>query len=409
MSSRNLILVCCLRILEAGMQILVFFIILFMLSYTFVTEHDTRIITCLFISSIPVFVLYIARHHIHNSIVLFILHIGVAAFIFSMGNTAEEKVAYIIMGAILIIFSVSLCIKEQRENSEKLPVGLIGVFIGAVILGNYLGFDMITGAGIYCGEIYIILQVIHHNFSNVNHFIVLNRESKTLPAKQMIAVNTFIMSILITLCFGVIQIFGNGYVNRLLLSIVTLIKDAVFFVLRFLFSFGNHEVKEPAAPNTLKDKGMAEFNALTQDSIWTNILNTIVTIIGIALIIGFVILITVGLVRLVKRMGSSYSGEDVKEFIISKQNRESKIRRGRKEEREITSNAKARKIYKSVVTKNAAKSGNKIIASMVPADISKLYINGDQNTATDIYEKARYSNKQITQEEIDTLKKYRKA
>lgn len=407
MSSGNRILVYCLRISEVVMQALVFFIILLML-YAFVSTRDISIVTCLLVSVLPVFVLYIARRHVHNGVILFMIHICAAAFIYIMGSTPAEKVVHIIAGAVLIIFSVSLSVKVQKDNQEKMPIGLISVFIVAVILGNYLESHSITLAGMYCGEVYIILQVVYHNFSNVNDFIMMNRDRTTLPVKQMITVNSFIMAILATLCIGVTLLFSNSYVNKMLHSVGLLMKDAVLSVLRFFFSLLNYKEEESVITEPIEENGLTELQALAQDSASSDIINGILTIFGIVLVTLVVILIIAGLVRLIKTMGSSRSGEDVKEFILIKERKEFRIRQKKKADREKSTNAKARKIYKSIVTKNAARCGNKINDSMVPADISKLYINGDQNLATDIYEKARYSNQQVTQQEVEALKKYRK-
>jgi len=336
------------------------------------------------------------------------IHICAAAFIYIMGSTPAEKVVHIIAGAVLIIFSVSLSVKAQKDNQEKMPIGLISVFIVAVILGNYLESHIITLAGMYCGEVYIILQVVYHNFSNVNDFIMMNRDRTTLPVKQMITVNSFIMAILATLCIGVTLLFSNSYVNKMLHSVGLLMKDAVLSVLRFFFSLLNYKEEESVITEPIEENGLTELQALAQDSASSDIINGILTIFGIVLVTLVVILIIAGLVRLIKTMGSSRSGEDVKEFILAKERKEFRIRQKKKADREKSTNAKARKIYKSIVTKNAARCGNKINDSMVPADISKLYINGDQNLATDIYEKARYSNQQVTQQEVEALKKYRK-
>jgi hypothetical protein len=400
-----------LRIMEVVMQLTVF-VMLLMLAYAFVSANVTSFLPYLLVVSLPIVVLYFARRHVHQGILLIMIHVGVILYMLLVGNTEEEKIANVLVGIILMIVSINLRTRELKNKPEKMPVGLVGLFIVGVILGNYLELDTLAKASIYYGEVYILLQVIYRNFNNLHGFIQSNCELTTLPIKQMLSVNTFIMTILVTLCGGVMLLFHNSSVNHMLRSIVILIKDSILFVIKFLFSLFQHSEDKSVIKEKVQEKGLEELNELAKNNIWVDIINGIMMVLGIALVIivvvAAIVSIVMAFVRLIRKMSSLNTGEDVKEFILSKEIREFRLRHHRIDASEKSTNAKIRKLYKSIVIKNAEKCGDKINASMVPRDISNLYIHGDQNTATDIYEKARYSNQQITQEEIEVLKEYKK-
>jgi hypothetical protein len=409
MSFRNGGLLFCLRGLEVIMQVLIFFIILFALSNTFVTASSTNVMSSLLGIVCPILVLYLARHHVRKGIFLFIIHIGVAFYMIMIGNSLEEKAVTILVGIILIIFSLVLSTKEDRGKEEKIPVGLGILFVVAVLLGDYMGTSILTKAGIYCGEIYIIVHVLYYNLSNLYEFIVINRDISSIPVKQMMVVNSFLMTILVTLSTGVMLLFGNTYITKMLLSFVTLIKEAIIFTLKILLSLFKSGDSKEIISDTIEKSKLFDFANETQDSAWVDILEGIWRVLEIVLVILaitlFIIGVVITLVRLLNRMSSSSSEKDTKEFIIIKEIRRSFTRHSKKGSTDYSANGKIRKLYKALVIRNATKSGNIIKSSMVPKDISDQYIQGNSSMATEIYERARYSNRQITQEDIEVLKK----
>ena len=108
--------------------------------------------------------------------------------------------------------------------------------------------------------------------------------------------------------------------------------------------------------------------------------------------------------KLVRNMNVTTEEQDVKEFIFAKDIRDRSIKRRKWSDFDNKLNKKARNIYKAMVTRNAIKKHDKIKASMTPTEISNLFINQESETATSIYEKARYGNEEVTKEEITILK-----
>lgn len=411
MTAKNNLLWIFLRILEMGMQILVFFIILLMLSYHIIGVSAAGIVGCLATSGLPVLALYLVRLLIKNNILIVVCHTAVAAFLLIRGVTPEEKLAYILLGVALLIYSFSLSNSDKKGGAEKIPIGFLTLFVVAAMLGKSAGLENIKWAGIYGGSIFIILQVLYLNFDNVNKYLCMNQEIAHLPVKQIVAVNTFQMSILVTLFCGIMILFSNKYVNRMVEIISGFVGGFITYIFRMIFSLGkDYKPKSVLTGGAGEGNGMDQMWAIVEESIWTDILNAIGmifgSVIGVVLVIGFCVLIIVVVVKRLKNI--SFGGEsDVKEFIVPGDVAEFQWRRKMRGKQEKGSgiNYKARMLFKSHVIKAAARQGEQIRATMMPRELSGLYLGVQEKDVADIYEKARYSKENVTSEEIAVLKK----
>ena len=411
MTAKNNLLWSFLRILEMGMQVLTFFIILLMLSYHIIGVSAAGILGCLLMSGLPVVALYFARLLIRNNMLNVVCHMAVAVFLFFSGVTPEEKLAYILLGVALLIYSFSLSNSGKKGGAEKIPIGFFCLFVVAAMLGKTAGLENIKWSGIYGGSIFIIFQVLYLNFDNVNKYLCMNQEIAHLPVKQIVAVNTFQMSILVTLFCGIMILFSNKYVNRAVEIISGFVGGFITYVLRVIFSLGkDYKPKSVLTGGPGEGNGMEQMWAIVEESIWTDILNAIGmifgSVLGVVLVIGFCVLIIVVVLKKLKNI--SFGGEsDVKEFIVPGDVVEFQWKRKKrgKQEKGSGSNFKARMLFKSRVMKAAAGRGEQIRATMMPHEISKLYLGAQEKDVADIYEKARYSKETVTGEEIAVLKK----
>jgi len=310
-----------------------------------------------------------------------------------------------------LIYSFSLSNSGKKGGAEKIPIGFFCLFVVAAMLGKTAGLENIKWAGIYGGSVFIIFQVLYLNFDNVNKYLCMNQEIAHLPVKQIVAVNTFQMSILVTLFCGIMVLFSNKYVNRAVEIISGFIGGFITYILRVIFSLGkDYKTKSVLTGGPGEGNGMDQMWAIVEESIWTDILNAIGmifgSVLGVVLVIGFCVLIIVVVLKKLKNI--SFGGEsDVKEFIVPGDVVEFQWKRKKrgKQEKGSGSNFKARMLFKSRVMKAAAGRGEQIRATMMPHEISKLYLGAQEKDVADIYEKARYSKETVTSEEIAVLKK----
>lgn len=413
MTTKNSTLWWTLRILEIGMQILLFFIVLLMLFYHSITADVADILSCLLLSGFPVLVLYLARLFVKNNILITLVHICVAAFLLMFGENGEEKLAYILLGAALMIYSLSLSGAHQKPNSEKIPIGFACLFIIAMFLGKQAGVNNMVMAGMYSGSMFLVLEILYLNFDSVNKYISMNHGIANLPVKQIISVNAFQMSVLVTLFGGIVFLFSNRYVSRVVEKISGFVADTIRFVLKAIFSIGKDFKSEGLTHQALEGgKGLNELWALVEDSLWMDILNAIGMIFGSLIGMVFLIVLSaaVTIILLKKLKNLSFGAEsDVKEFLIPRDIVEFQFKNSRKKkERGTGDNRKVRKLYKSHVLKRASQKGDAISAAMMPDEISKRYVPDVARQVTDIYEKARYGDGMITREEIISFRDYLK-
>lgn len=410
MTTKNSKLWFILRVFEVSLQALVFYIVLFMLSYHFIMEVSKGTLKCFLLAVLPVLLLYLARMLITNNALIIMIHMGVAVFYIAYGKTAEEKLAYLLLGVALIVFSLSLSGVHRKDGSEKIPIGFVCLFVLAIMLGKNAELDSLVKAGVYGGSIFIVLQILYMNFDQVNKFIRMNQEIAGLPIRQIVSVNTFQMFLLVVLFFGVIFLFCNSYVNIMVEALCQLIGGGVKYVLRFIFSIGKDWKSDGYVPTpNPEERGLMELQALMEESIWTDILNGIGMLMGSLLGMILLIGLCVGIIVIVSkkfRVMSFGAENDIKEFVIPRDFAEFHIRHSKKDKREkgTGTNVRVRKLYKVHVKKAAAQRRAVIDKTLMPYEISKLYVQNHAGQVTDIYEKARYSDETITQEEMIRLK-----
>lgn len=402
----NRVFLSSLRVMQIAMQFLVFLVSLIFLSHLSLFAEQTHMKTYLFLTAFPVLVLYIARYFIRNGFVLFFLHILIFPLLVKIGNIAGMPWSYGAMSLIWVIGSITFRTKHTRN--ERMPEILVVVFIATVLFGNFIKSDMMIKTGLYTGVGFILLQILYYNFINFNYFIETNRTLTSLPIHQMLTVNFFIMGIVILVCVGSAFLFSHPAIEKMVLSTGRVLKYGISFLLRLLFR-GNHEQVNPPLPEKIMTEGPLNMLPIeAKDSIWTDILNGIGTGIGVIVGIGIIIFLFIKLyttfINLIRNMNAAQNEQDEKEFILAKEFKEFRIKRKKNNEKDKSLNKKVRNLYKVIVTKNASKQGGSIKATMTPHEISNLYIHGEVDVATSIYEKARYGREEVSREDVERIK-----
>lgn len=402
----NRVFLSSLRLMQIAMQFLVFLVSLIFLSHLSLFAEQTHMGTYLYLTVFPVLLLYIARFFVRNGFVLFLLHILIFPILLKIGNTAGMPWSYGAMSLIWVIGSISFRTKHTRD--ERISEILVVVFIATALFGNFTKSDMMIKTGLYTGVAFILLQILYYNFINFNYFIETNRSLTTLPVHQMLTVNFFIMGIVILVCTGSAFLFGHPAIEKMVLSAGRGLKYGISFLLRFLFRGNREQINSPLPEKIMAEKPMEMLPIAANDSIWTDILNGIGIGIGVIAGIGIIIFLFIKLyttfINLIRNMNAAQNEQDEKEFILAKEFREFRIKRKKNSEKDKSLNKKVRNLYKTIVTKNASKQGGRIKATMMPHEISNLYIHGEVDIATSIYEKARYGREEMTKEDVERLK-----
>ena len=406
---KNTAAVYVLRAMELAMQLMVFSIIFILLYMGFFCRTDVGAVSCMAIISVPTVLLYIVRGWCPNRAVNVIAHAGALLYGFFVVQDEAGRVAYFIAAAIMIIYSVSLILDSRNHFGEKMSAGMLVLFVGAMLAGGMTGTEVISRWAQYLGAAFMIVQVLYHNLNNLNDIMTINHGISNFPAGQMTKVNLFIMLTLCTVCAGAMLIINNTYVYRMLYALKKLVLELLrrFFGL-FDIGGGAPEFETSSQEQAAPSEG---FPGAMESGLLQDILNGIAMLLGIVVLIAAVIFLAAAAFRMMKRMkGRDGVQGDVREFLAPEEIRGSLRRKRRGEDHGdgAAVGIKVRRLYRQMVLKNAGRKKAAVDKSLTPCEISRKYIPDCADEATVIYEKARYGNEEISQQELERLRKIKK-
>ena len=408
--SRNTAVVYVIRGIEFAMQLLVFSLAYMLILIGFLGRTDFCPMVCAAVTGISILLLYIVRGWCENRAVTIAAHVLAVLPVLIVLHDMMAFMSFVIIYIVIVIYSISLILNKKNHTDEHMPIGMAAFFVAAMIVGGITGRELIESRALYYGAIFIMLQVIYHNLNNMNDIIIMNHEVSNFPAKQMIGVNTFIISAVVLVCMGAMLIINNSYVYRMLGAL----KNVMIAALRFIIGLIPDDTEEePITFETEADRtqGGAAMPVEFESGVVQDILNGIAMIIGIVAVIAVVIGIAVAVVRLLKKIhGGDGVSEDIKEFVSPDEKR---VRVKRKERKSGCSaddavNVRIRKIYRRMVLDKAKKNKKSVNACLTPMELSGQYITSGAEDATAIYEKARYSGQKLTEMELDDMKEIKK-
>lgn len=427
MTGKNNVLWYLLRGLEVSMQALLFFAIALMLFGNVFLMGSKQIVFCAGISVLSAAVLYVVRRVIKQNILLILLHLGMGIFFLTRGGTGEERLAYLLFGGGVLLYSLLLCGNGGREAQEKVPIGFGCLFFAVMVYGSAMGVASIGFAAMYAGGIFFILQVLYKNYDSVNKYISLNRGIANFPIRQVVAVNSFQMTILVSLFSGVLLIVGCEKVSRMASALGGFLWESIKYLLRKLFSIGKDlEPGSTFVPEGGEGNGIAELHSIVQDSYLTDIWNGLGAVaggvIGVVAVVGFCVAVTVGIAKAIRNL-SGETGTDIKEFVVPGETREFYVGRNKRKKQRFGkgNNAKVRKLYKAQVEKRASRAecawddnagggssagGGIIRENMTASEITERYLSDASEMVTPIYQKARYGKESaVTEEELGRFRR----
>lgn len=409
---KNTLVVLTLRAMELFLQIMFFSLIHMLILIGFFGRVSYSAAKCLMVMAVPCTILFMVRGWCNKRAVTIIAH--ALAFLYAIFITMEstERVAHIVVTAGLIMYSGILILNEKGRRGEHMPLGMLALFAGGMFVGALTGRKTIEEWSLYFGIVFILVQVFYHNLNNMNDLMLMNRQVSNFPAHSMIYVNWFIMSVVGVLCVGAMVLINSKYVYRMLAGIGNILVIVLRYIFRlFIHSDNSSDSDEDIILNDVKPQQNEMVMDEIQTGLFEDIMNGIAMILGVIIIVAVIICLVAAFVRLMRRFkGAKSAGEDIKEFITPDGINVQSIIQRKKESENISGqgNAKARKLYKSIVKKGAAKKGTTITSNMMPEDISAEYILYNSKEATAVYEKARYSDKEVSEKDIELLKKLRK-
>ena len=425
-----------LSFIEMLEQCIVFLAAIYTFYFGLFKMDNTAILYGLWVPAVTILA-FAARKWVQK-IQLFIfsnIFIFIIAYIFSISD--EMILSNMIMALVISLYSIKLknhkislitdqempirdgyTASQAKEKalksmliSEAVPIYAVAIIIIGYIVGSIQNMEVLMMVEALLSIVFVLLALIHNNANYMYRIFQLNKDKADFPAGQLKYVNKYVNIISIVLIMLSMLAFYNGkYGNMFSLvqsgayQIIRLLISAFLFLLGL--SGGDSEVKEPIKENKDPQDYIDDTELEYTDS---PILEAIAEAVGFLLILAIFAGIIYILVHYIKNFNrTKKQGFDIVEFVKPKEEKEYVKKAYTKNHYKESKSVKSvRKIYKMAILKGTK--GDVPDCSSLPSKLTKYNITEDEIKAaaiTQIYEKARYSEEKITEEETDLIKNY---
>lgn len=423
-----------LSVIEMFEQCIVFLAAIYIFYFGLFKMDNTAILYGLWVPVVAILA-FAARKWIQK-IQLFILSnifIFVIAYIFSLSD--EMILSNMIMALVISLYSIKLknhkislitdqdmpirdgyTASQAKEKalksiliSEAVPIYAVAIMIIGYVVGSIQNMEVLMMVEAFLSILFVLLALIHNNANYMYQIFQLNKDKADFPAGQLKYVNKYVNIISIVFIMISMLVFYNGKYGNMF----SLLQSGAYQIIRlfakvFLFLLGlgggDSGVKEPIKENKDSQDYLDGTQLEYTDS---PILEAIAEAVGFLLILAMFAGIIYILVHYIKNFNrTKKQGFDVVEFVKPEEEKEyikkTFTKNNYKESKSVKS---VRKIYKMAVLRGTK--GNIPNLSSLPSKLTKDNITEDEikaETITQIYEKARYSEEKITEEEINLIK-----
>lgn len=355
---------------------------------------------------------YLSRRKAKKFFLFVAVHGLLLAGAIVVGGTPGESFFMVLLTLIVLLFSFLQRNKPQEEYPERMHVALAATFCLEYFFAYEMGNQIIMQFSIWLAVIFVIGQVFYVNFSRLDEIYRDNQETCNFPARRLFSTDVAFMGVTGVLVFVGMMIFYNSPFG----NIFVLLKNG-FLRLLGLFLGWLFKDKGPGE-NSLESTILETLESATEESdeyiddynpgVLQDIMNAIVIVAGIVLLI----ILIVGVIKAIRKvfyyLGQIQGAEgDVIESLdeIEKVSPKTVLQR----EEEISDrdlNMRARKLYKKQL-RTRRKEKSLPNPGEVPSEITRRFATEEEaQEITRIYEKARYSDEKISQEEVNFLKKH---
>lgn len=362
---------------------------------------------------------YLIRVYVTKMTLFFILHLGWAVLPYFLAQNIAELIIFILFG--VIFFGVSVYFKMTR------PVPEDGVLFVAMtsILAIVAYFSAMAGSGEKAAGsiaalaiVYVVYYMIFEYMTGYINYIRNNEVSnQSIPKKHIFktSASTLVGFLTLFVGFALLLVKGNLFAD-LIYKIGDLIKRFIIWLLSF-------------APEAM-EQGTPEEGAEAYDTMYEmaenvepvyelppeilELIDRIVTV-GAYIIFGVaILLVTYALFRAVIEAFKVKRDANEEEVVLVKA-KVTKVQRTKAEkkvrEKQFSKEKKIRKMYEDLVWKKnigpkADKAEKNIVATRLKYQTPKeqcRYLNS-QEAIRRMYEKARYSDGEITRDDVRQMK-----
>ena len=360
---------------------------------------------------IPVW-LYMVRTKVQNFFLFFFLHVVLPAAVIFLPMTLWVKLLILGITLFYVIWSVKIRLSEQTDESGVFAPAFSVVAIGAMSLiqGAFgqSGWDRYYMLAIF---IYLISYFIYYFVSQYIRFLIVHESTTAnIPEKAI-----FFSGMKQTLAYtagGMLLLILTANIEWLS-YVVSLIGNGLLAMIRFIVSFINFKAPETEQGTPAEQAPLGDMEGLMEAGeahiFWIILEKILMAAVGI----GFILLIVFAIVKGYQYLWTAFhkagnqkeaevqDGQDIRERCTIEKSKNASLQFFSF----LNNRDKIRRVYR----KRVLKSKDSIIGDLHSGELEYLTakeccekISADGLRA--IYEKARYSEEQITAEDVRMVK-----
>lgn len=328
-----------------------------------------------------------------------------------LGFKKEVVIAFLCITLLFVLIITAL--ERVRETLVFYPeISEAFFFIGLYIFCRIAKIQEGVIVVLVGEAVWGILAVLYYNARQILDAMVPFKDGSSVPIEmvkknngRMVRLSVMTVAVSMFIC----TLFDYGK------EIAAAVKYLVISFLRWLFGFLNF--KEPEEYVQLQEK--QEFGNLQSllpqdyedDSIWHSIWEFLYWVLAAVVLIAATVLLIRGIGRLYKTLKNSRNvlkdklGRDKVEYLSpfdKKESEKSGKRNGSFLQMRLSNEGRVRLLFKKYIKNGSGYTDVK--KSQTPSELEKAS-NGRVSVAFSIYEKARYSEHQITAEDLISIKK----
>ena len=400
--------------------------------YSLVIFNVMRLVILSVIMCIYVLASYAIRDMVENEWVMLALTIAVPFTAFFIGNTAVLRGLSFIIAVAVSMFSWKVWINRTEANDmECISIYGAAVFIVEYMLLGQRGSDYNTFIIILCAAVFLVGHILHNNIVNIIEIVRNSANDPYFQAKRLRKMQVgIIKAVVVAMLLCIVFICNTAFDNIIGKAIMSLFYPIGYAIVWFinLFKFNGNQptleqesrllyesISEVETETTTAESSEASSEAVTEmleqsDGQSMQVFLVMSMLLLIVALIIVVVAIIVG--AYMKYKATRNEGADEIEY-IAHDNHDNAVWE-EEEIKEAEINMRLRRHYRKNVLRGYRKNAgfrNKTVpeANTLPDKLTKKGITAESGKAeeiTRVYEKARYSNQQITEEEMNIAKEY---
>lgn len=426
-------------VVELLSQCVVFMAFAAMIILGVVKKSDEYILYATLVT-IPVVITFFARKYIKSLFLFAMIHIVLIAAAIMLGRTDAESTAYFVSVFVVCVRSVSVRIanvrkteymKESRfstktedvnddekkavmQTTERMSVVYCIVMIVGSTFGGQNGSKKLVSFESLMFALFIILFLIGNQLKGVNDLFISNTGKSEFPARRITGINMATVAVVAVLMIMGMLLFyrgDGGNIFALMGSILGVVFRPLLKLLLMLMKENDEALPQQPTQPINKDDALYDETEIKEYAD-NPVMQAVFVAFTVVIITGLLIAVIYVIVRYARKFKESGddNGDEV-EFIGTGRH-ERKIRRSKHavEKTNLAVNMQYRKAFKKAAMpdkrKRKEKMAAKSLAYMQPEDITRNNITSNAVTAERItrsYEKARYSDKNISKEELEFM------